>query len=234
MRLFRWLVMGLFLLVALVGATMLGLYRASQTVPEFYQAALHFEQEEADKAGDQLEQQVVQLHNDVQHGESWELELTDEQINGWLATDLPEKFPGLLPSEVEQPRVAFQGGLTHIACRLNMPKLKTVLCLALDGYLTEETNEIAIRIDKARAGMVPVPLKGVLESAATAAKRADLHLRWAQTDGDPVALIKFPTDRDDLRSGVVIQSVQVEEGKIIVSGTADDSSQSAKLELPIR
>jgi hypothetical protein len=42
-----------------------------------------------------------------------------------------------------------------------------------------------------------------------------------------VALIQFPTDRDDLRSGVVIRSVQIEDGKIKITGTADDSSQSA-------
>ena len=228
MRFFRWIVIGFFLLVAAIGATLLGLYRASQSVPDFYQAALEFEPEEADKAGDQLEQQVVQLHNDVQHGESWELQLTDEQINGWLATDLPEKFPGLLPGEVEQPRVAFEDGMTHIACRLNTPKLKTVLSLALDTYLTEEPNEIAIRIDKARAGLVPVPLKGVLESVVAAAKQSGLRLRWTQEDGDPIALIQFPTDREDLRPGVVIRTVLVEEGKITVTGTADDSPQSAK------
>ena len=168
------------------------------------------------------------MHNDLEQGESWELQLTDEQINGWLATDLPEKFPGLLPGEAEDPRVAFQAGMTHVACRLNTPKLKTVLSLVLDAYLTEETNQIAIRIDKARAGMVPVPLKGVLESVATAAEQSGLQLRWTLDDGDPVALIQFPTDREDLRSGVVIQSLQIDEGRITVTGTADDSPQSAE------
>ncbi len=227
MRFFRWLVIGFFLLVVAIAATLLGLYRASQSVPDFYQAALEFEPEEADKAGDQLEQQVIQLHNDVEQGASWELQLTDAQINGWLATDLPEKFPGLLPGEVEDPRVAFQDGMTHVACRLKTTKLNTVLSLVLDAYLTEQTNEIAIRIDKARAGLVPVPLKGVLESVATAAKQSGLQLRWTQDSGDPVALIQIPTDREDLRSGVVVQSMQIDEGKITVLGTADETSQSA-------
>lgn len=221
MRILRRLLVCLVILVALAGASLFFVYRASQAVPDFYTQALDIESDTADAAGDQLEQQVVELHNELERGSNWELVLTAEQVNGWLATDLEEKFPGLLPSEVHQPRVAFQDGTTHIACRVQTPKMNTVLSLALQPYLTDTPNELAIRVAHVRAGNVPVPLKGLLDRVAAAAMQAQFPLRWAQEEGDPVAIVQVPTEREDLRPGVVIETVRVEDGRLYVSGKAE-------------
>ncbi len=51
------------------------------------------------------------------HAGHWSAVFTDEQINGWLAADLPEKFPQLLPPEIQDPRVVFAPGQLQLACR---------------------------------------------------------------------------------------------------------------------
>lgn len=221
MRILRRLLLCLLVLVAVVGVCLYSLFRASQSVPDFYTAALELDSRMADDAGDELEQQVVELHNELESGQSWELVLTAEQVNGWLATDLEQKFPGLFPSEVRQPRVAFQDGATHIACRLETPKVKTILSMALEPYLTEVPNELAIRVAHVRAGRVPIPLSGLLDKVAAAAMKAQFPLRWSQAAGDPVAIVRVPTEREELRPGIVIESVRVEDGKLYVSGKAD-------------
>jgi hypothetical protein len=208
--------------MVLIGASsMFGLYRASQSVPEFYELAIEQETAAADRAGDELERQVVAMANDLEAGEHWELALTDEQINGWLATDLREKFPQLLPREVQEPRVAFKDRAAHVACRLDTGRVSTVLSLKLETYLTDQPNEIAVRVQRVRAGLLPVPLTKILDQITAVALQSGVSLRWSQRDGDPVALVAFPTQRPELRPGVVLQRLEVGSGELLVSGRAD-------------
>jgi hypothetical protein len=210
----------------LVAASVVGLYRASQSVPDFYETALEIESDAAGQAGDELERQVVAMANDLQEGERWELVLTDQQVNGWLATDLTEKFPELLPPQLQQPRVSFQDETTYVACQLHSGKVTTVLSLQLDPYLTQQPNEIAVRVRRVRAGMLPVPLTKLLDQISDAARRSGLSLRWSQEDGDPVALLALPVERPEIRSGVLLEQLDVATGALVVSGTADERTKA--------
>jgi hypothetical protein len=200
------------------------LYRASQSVPEFYELALELEAEQADKAGDELERQVVAMASDLEEGRRWELVLSDQQINGWLATDFVEKFPKLLPRDVQEPRVSFQDQTTSVACRIKNDKVSTVLSVKLDAYLTEQPNEIAVRVQRVRAGMLPVPLTKILDQITAAAQQSGISLRWTQQDGDPVALVALPVERPEIRPGVVLERLEIGGGELVVSGVADDRS----------
>jgi hypothetical protein len=200
-----------------------GAYQASQSVPDFYQEALQAPPQRADQAGDEFEQEVVALHNELRDSDTWELALTDQQVNGWLATDLPEKFPGLLPEEAEEPRVAFRDEAIFVACRIDSGKLRAVLSLKLQPYLTDQPNEIAVRVDQVRAGALPIPLSQVLEQVSVAAINSGIPLRWAQEGSDPVALVSLPMDHPDLRRGVVLEQLEVATGRFRVAGRADGS-----------
>jgi hypothetical protein len=216
----------------LVAASVVGLYRASQSVPDFYETALELESVAAGQAGDALERQVVEMANDLEEGDRWELVLTDQQVNGWLATDLTEKFPHLLPPQLQQPRVAFQGKTTFVACQLNSGKVSTVLSLQLDPYLTQRPNEIAVRVRRVRAGMLPVPLTKLLDQISEAAHRSGLSLRWSQVDGDPVALVALPVERPEIRSGVMLEhgrNGRLRHGRRTQAGRIDDGRASTSV-----
>jgi hypothetical protein len=219
---FRQLIVLSIAIVILAIVSLLGLYRASQAVPEFYELALKQETTAAGLAGDELERRVVAMSSDLNEGNHWELILTDEQVNGWLATDLETKFPNLLPRQVHEPRVAFQDQAAHVACRLDSQNVSTVLSLKLEAYLTDRANEIAVRVRRVRAGVLPVPLTKILDQITAAAHQSGVTLHWSQQDGDPVALVALPVERPELRSGVVLQQLTMGTGKIVVSGTADD------------
>ncbi len=221
MRRLRHVVLGLSTLAVIAAGGCFGLFQASQSVPDFYAEALSRSGESADQAGDALEQQMVTLHNELQSGESWELQMSDQQVNGWLATDLKQKFPQLLPAEIVEPRVVFREDAAHVACRLDTGKMSTVLSLKLQAYLTEQPNEVAIRIAHVRAGLLPVPLTQLLDRISATALASGLSLRWSQVEGDPVALVTLPTDRDDLRSGVLLEKLAVSPGMLCVAGIAD-------------
>jgi hypothetical protein len=161
---------------------------------------------------------VLDLHNDLQRSQRWELSVRDEQINGWIASDLQAKFPGTLPSDIQQPRVVFQEGKVLIGCRLRTAITTTVLSLVLEPYLTEEPQQIAIRLIRLRAGRLPLPMKQTLQRVSAGAAQAGLTLQWTQDNGHPVALLRLPKDQATPPRSVAVESLQVENGQLLVRG----------------
>jgi hypothetical protein len=208
---------------AVILACLLGAFRAARHEPEFYQRALLMEPQQQQEAGEQLERSVLELHNNVRKPGRWEAVFTDEQLNGWLSRDLEIKFPQLLPTGVSAPRIALDPQQARIACRYETPKINTVVSLALEVHLTDEPNVVAIRVRKARAGALPLPLKGFLDRIADVALQSGLVLRWAQEDGDPVALFKIPSEHEDyLTQGVFLESVELRDGAVYLAGRSGE------------
>ena len=171
------------------------------------------------KAGDALEQRVLDLHNEVRSVGIWEAEFTEAQVNGWLVADLPDKFPNVLPSGTQEPRVAIDSEAIRVACQFDNGKFKTVISMALDVDLTTETNTLAVRVSKLRAGALPVPLKQFLDKISVAASRGDIPLKWRQIDGDPVALVTVPVAHEDyLHREIYVDALELREGAIYMAG----------------
>ena len=142
-------------------------------------------------AADQLEREVLELHNEARKPGRWEARFSQEQINGWLAADLPVKFPGHA-RRVSAPRVAIEPGRMQFAVRYDHGEISTVLSLAGDAYLTDRPNEVAIHIEHVRAGAFPVPLAQFLDDIAERAGEAGLPLRWTEEGRRPGGLGQAP------------------------------------------
>jgi hypothetical protein len=195
------------------------LHQALHTQPAFYQDALAVSTVQQQQAGDEFERNLLRLHNDVQQSERWERVFSDDQINGWLAVDLPENFPDLLPPSVSQPRVALTPETLQIGFLYRSDQLSTVVSLRLEITLAAEPNTLAICLRQAQAGWVPLPLKDFIDHVSEAARRADIRLRWAQQDGAPVALITLPARRDsDQQEPFLLQLIELGQGTITIAG----------------
>ena len=198
-------------------------YRASQQVPDFYAAALADEPARGPHAGDPLERQVLDLRNEVRRPGTWEAVFSEEEINGWLTTDLPEKFPQALPADVKDPRVAIVGERVLVGCRYEGGSVNTVFSLELEPHLTPEPNVIALRIRKARAGTLPIPLTQLIERSTKEARRIDPSFRWEQIDGDPVALITIPAEQSSAGNRrVKVTSLRVQDKSITIAGETEE------------
>lgn len=197
-------------------------YRAAQAEPEFYQEALtRSVPEEQAQHGADLERQLLELHNQAITEGRWEAILTDEQINGWLATDLPLKFPQLLPPGAKDPRVAIRDNRIQAACRYESSRINAVISLELEVELSDEPNTLSVRVAQVRAGRVPIPLAPFLERIAAVAKTTDVPFRWAKTEGDPVAMITIPKQHKDyLHREVYVESLELRDGELALAGHA--------------
>jgi hypothetical protein len=212
------------LAVLLLGAT--GFYRASQQVPDFYVEALDTTPQQQQAAGYQLEQDVLDLHHDLQQRQSWEAVFSEEEVNGWLAADLPRKFPEFLPPGIEDPRVHLEDGQVRLACRYQSGGMATIVHLTVVVQMSDEPNTLAIRLSKARAGALPLPLKSFLEQIGGVARRLSLPLRWTQVSSDPVALLTLPSTFKSFENrDVEFKVVEVLDGQIRLAGHARDQTR---------
>ena len=234
----RYLLLVTAVVLGLLGIAVLGLYNAAQRQPKFYRQAMLGEPAEYTEAGDALEQRVFDLHNEVRSIGVWEAEFTEAQVNGWLVADLPDKFPNVLPRGTQEPRVAIDSEAIRVACQFDNGKFKTVISMALDVDLTTETNTLAVRVSKLRAGALPVPLKQFLDKISVAASRGDIPLKWRQIDGDPVALVTVPVTHEDyLHREIYVDTIELREGAIYLAGHTEQRippTLSASVQLGVK
>jgi hypothetical protein len=212
-RLFLFIAIGL---AAVIGLVVLGLYLAARHEPAFYREALEIEPAVLEKASDDMLRRTAALASAVKKEGHWEALFTAEQINGWLAVDLVKNHPSALPPTLHDPRVTIDQKRITIACRFEQGGVNSVLSLTVEPSMPEP-NVIALRIVKARAGLLPVPLAKVLDRVSQAARGMECRLQWRNTGGDPVAMLSFP-DADDDRP-VSIESLRLGDGEIYVAGT---------------
>jgi uncharacterized protein YpmS len=204
-------------LIALIVAVLLGLYFAAQKEPAFYRDALEIKQPVLDDANGRMLKKIGSLQSAVTQPGHWHSVITAEEINGWLAVDLHKNHPKLLPPSVYSPRVAITPNEMSVACRCRWQGVDTVLSLTFQPYVSEQ-SVIALRIIRGRAGIVPVPLKGVLDGISKGAADMQLRLIWAQDGSDPVALITLPDDDERI---VRIESIELKKGEIHVWGVTE-------------
>ena len=230
-RLFRVLVLLVTAVLAVGVAFLLVAYRAAKQEPEFYQQALQVEPETQEEAGDQLEKQVLDLHTEVREEGTWEAVFTDEQINGWLAIDLPEKFPQALPGGVSEPRVAITAEFANVACRFSSSSFSTVISLAVAVHIMDQPNVVAVQIQKIRAGSLPLPtIEQWKERIEQIALKAGVSVRWAKTDGQDVALLKLPMEHRDFKGRQLkLETIELRDGEVYLAGRTGEPEEGGEL-----
>ncbi len=215
-------------LTAAAAISLVSMYRASRHVPEFYERALAAKPEVQKAAGQKFEQQALALHNQVRHPGRWEARFTQDEINGWLAAELPVKFPNALPRGVLDPRIALDASQVQLAVRYERGDTKAVVSLSGQVQLTAEPNELAVQIDAVRAGALPLPFAQFKDDIAERAARAGVPLRWTEAEGVPVALLQLPLDPRDFKGKhLVVEELRLLAGELIVAGCTQPPPESA-------
>jgi hypothetical protein len=208
--------------VLLIAAMALGslLWQAARAAPDFYERALAAPPPERKQSGRRLEQRVADLQRSVHDSDLWSVAFSEEQVNGWLSYDLPEKFPEWTSTQVKQPRVAFDDDLVRLAFQYCRGSLETVISVDANVSLTDQPNELAVRFQRARAGLLPLPLDQLIPHVDRAAARTRTPLRWIQVDNLPVALIRLSLVDQQRDREVFLDAVAARPGELRLGGRA--------------
>lgn len=192
------------------------LYRSLVYVPEFYSQALAVGAPELQQSNREMLRRTAALNNDLKRTGEWQALFTDQQINGWLAVDVPKNHPDLLPAEIENPRVRITPAGVAAGARFE-GEVSAVVSVELSVQLSS-TNVLAVRINKARVGDVPWPLDGVIEEVVAAATGWGFQVEQTHTEGDPVLLVTLPPDLHDGPRRVLLERLELREGEVFLSG----------------
>jgi len=174
----------------------------------------------------------MRLRNAIMNEPRWEAAFSDQEVNSWLAEDLVTHFADQIPQGVHEPRVVFEPNRATFAFQLDQGPMRSVVWVVVSARMAEQ-NVLALTIEKIRAGVVPISAETFLEPITEHARARGLDIRWEQ-DGDlPVALIRY--DPNAKRRDVVLEKLEILDGRIRLSGRSDRSAgQAAALILPSR
>jgi hypothetical protein len=211
-------------LVLLAAAAGWWLQRAIRFVPAFYRESLTASPAILRADGERFERQVLELANSLRHPGAWQLRLTDDEVNGWLGATLPAVFPELLPASFDQPRVKFEKGPLRFATRRRVSGISTIVSLSCEAWLTDQPDELAVRLVHCRAGRLPLPLALVRGQVASAAARSPLLVRWTEEAGSPVAIVRMPPPKaaGGIARRLAFTRLQIDDGVLIIEGRIEE------------
>ncbi len=227
-RLFRYAFIVLVVLLVIGSIALLVAYRATQHEPEFYVLALDIEPEQQAIAVEELERNVLDLRNEVRQEGRWEASFTDDQINGWLANELPKELPRNLPANVTDPRVSFAADLAQVAFRLRTERFASVISLGVSAQLGNQPNEVAVRIRSLRAGALPLPtVEDWKQKIEQKAIKSGIPFKWETIDGDHVAIVNLPQHNEQFPGRrLLLDTIQVREGEVYFAGRTESPEGS--------
>ncbi|BBO32154.1 hypothetical protein [Lacipirellula parvula] len=196
------------------------LYWAAQAVDPFYAAATQAKPAELKEAGEQLENRVADLTDQAETTGRWESVFSDEEVNGWLATVLREKYPTLLPPEVVDPRVSFVNGKCLLGYRYQGDKVRAMVTIEGEAFMASD-DVAGLRLRKARLGFLPLPLSKVVDHINDGAKQLKIPVKWVEQEGDPVMLVgvtnALSTDEEVRR----LDAIDLRDGQLVLAGSIE-------------
>jgi hypothetical protein len=202
--------------VLLVGGACGAVLWALLETPPFYRQVVNSQPNRAvrQQAAKKFVQQTIQLADDVKHADAWSVEFTQDQVNGWLAEELEQKYAELVPEGVRQPRVQFDEGLLRVGFRYEREHWGGVVSLSLRPWVPA-ANQLALEIISVRAGLLPIPFEELLRDFAEHFETNGWRLEWYEADGNDVMVLHL--DRVN-RGRPMLVALELSAGALRLAG----------------
>lgn len=211
--------------IVLIGVSLFGMLsawwavRKTKQIPDFYARAVNSLPASTEEASRHLAAEVEKLQHDVAHEGSWRANFSADEINAWMAEELPKKFPQLLAKGASEPRIVIEAGRLLAAVRYRDKRIDTIISCELQVALTEQPNMLALRVEKLMAGSLPIPLHQFVRGITNEAAKGDIEICWDATQGGPIALVTVPSEHPNYAiNPVIVESVSLGQGRLILAG----------------
>lgn len=224
----KWISVGVLLSAVGVAASSWWVLRQTRHVPDFYRLAAQENRSVSEAASRRLRQDFERLKSDASELGTWRAAFSDEEINAWLAEELPKTLPRLLAGGAQKPRILIEDDRVLAAARVKNRRIETVISCEVEVELTEQPNVLAIRISKLRAGALELPLERFLQNITNELAKGDIDVQWDLTDDGPVALLTIPSERPEyVRTPVIVESVRLVDGHMLLAGNTGELAHQA-------
>lgn len=208
------LIVGILLAILLI---ILGvLYWKLKQVPEFYRLAMVTSPQQLAEGQQQLQKRVDQLKQDVRFNPHWSITLTEQQINGWLASEY-----GREQGAVTEPRVRIHRDHIEIGCRARHGNWEAVISASMTARLTSMPNILELEIQSVRAGTLSIAWTGVLDRARSALQQTRLQTRWFSEE-DPIRVeVTVPARWGRTGRHLTIERLELANGQLTLDGRSE-------------
>ena len=216
-RFLRLILIAIIVFLFLLGGFLGVLWLLASRTPEFYQKKIPIDREVAKRASDEFLQKTSLLASDLKREGTWYLKITEEEVNGWLAVDLPNNHAQSLPRGVSDPRIEINDDVIRVAARVRRGLLSGVAHLELQVYSTE-TNTVTVVVRRAALGSLPLPLQDLIENLKKVATQVQWDVRQMQSEGSPTLVITIPKTLDEKGRELEVTNIHVSKGQVELSG----------------
>ncbi len=153
----------------------------------------------------------------------WGSVFTDQEVNAWLAIDLPRLAPGLLPRSLREPTVRFRPRGVALSAQLVWGPCSGRLWSVLTVNLRSD-NLLEVGVEKARLGALPLPPGVVLETVARQAASTGMGTEMRVIGGKPLLLLTLPGKTKQGRAAASgpeyhLEGLRVDEGELVLAGS---------------
>ena len=213
----------------LVPAGLLVLLLLARQPPEFYATAGDMVAAGADERAIEAVRQrgagrvlskIAALASDVGRPGQWSTVIGEDELNAWLAVDLPANHPELLPAGVEDLRVRFASGEVLLGCRLGGPLAG--LAWTEVRLRLREANRLAMTVEQCRMGLLPLPAGIASSRLAHGFERAGLRCEMLRIDGTTELIVQLPAAeiRGEGPEAVSwwLSGLRLEDGEVFLTG----------------
>lgn len=156
-------------------------------------------------------------HASISRSGGWEMAVTAEELNAWLAVDLPRNHPRLLPAGVSQPRLLFRPRHILLGTRVGYGLLTAVAWCDCEVVL-RDVNHLAIVVEEARLGAIPVPRPPILRDLARRIGRLGMVTDLRTLDGRLVLMVYIPSTHDAGATSYWLESLSIGDGELLMAG----------------
>lgn len=190
---------------------------AASRLPDAYGQHAAFEGPVAEQAARRFLAGVSSLHADFVKEGAWEAAFTQDELNGWLAVDLPRNHPQALPRRVREPRIRLRPRRVEIAARLAVAGLRPVVMVGL-GVRLREPNQLAVTVEEASLGVIPLPRGPVLAEIRRRFDRLGMVTSVQRLDDQSVLVVYIPSTHESGGMSHWLESLSIADGTVAVSG----------------
>jgi hypothetical protein len=105
-----------------------------------------------------------------------------------------------------------------VGCRYEKGNVNTVLSLTAEVYL-QAPNVLGVRLERARAGAVPLPLNDVIHQLRSGCESIGCKVELREVGADPLLFLTLPLPANPGRDGIIrVETVELHEGELHVAG----------------
>ncbi len=178
---------------------------------------------DAERAAARLLTKASALHAAAGRPGQWDAVFTADEVNGWLATDLPKNHSRLLPAGLSAPRVHFGSQRLAAGAWLQRGPFAAFGWVDLDVRL-RGVNQLVLLPRDARLGLLPVPQGMVLGRIARGLTAAGLVSELRRLDGELVLLVSIPSPTGSPATRMRLEFLGLAPGELLLSGSTGNGS----------